>query len=173
MDNIQTFPDGNRVLASLSIVSLQTGEIIYKIDKTHPFLSYDGNEIYAYDYVISNPVEQYIPVVLNADNLEMKQRYSPFSYIPLFDTSPNGRFIAMAGKEKVDSGSKVTPQVFDLISNKVARTIAVEEVSDNVFDLVKFSRDGNRVAFVKGDTVYLYDISGLAAGVKGMEEIRQ
>lgn len=34
---------------------------------------------------------------------------------------------------------------------------------NDVFDMVKFSRDGNMVAFVKGDTVYLYDISDLAA----------
>ncbi len=39
--------------------------------------------------------------------------------------------------------------------------------------MVKFSRDGNMVAFVKGDTVYRYDISGLAAGVKGSENLRQ
>lgn len=70
MDNIQTYPDNKRVLASLSIVSLQSGEIIHKIEKSRPFLSYDANEIYAYDYVTSNHVEQYIPVVLNADNLE-------------------------------------------------------------------------------------------------------
>ncbi len=172
MDNIQTFPDGNRVLASLSIVSLQTGEIIHKIDKSHPFLSYDGSEIYAYDYVTSNHNEQYIPVVLNADNLVIKRQYSSFSYIPLFDTSPNGRFIAVAGKEKVDSGNKVTPQIFNLISNREARTIAVEGVPDNVFDMVKFSRDGNMVAFVKGDTVYLYDISDLTSGVKESESIK-
>jgi len=172
MDNIQTYPDNKRVLASLSIVSLQSGEIIHKIEKSRPFLSYDANEIYAYDYVTSNHVEQYIPVVLNADNLEIKRQYSSFSYIPLFDTSPNGRFIAVAGKDKVDGGNKVTPQVFNLISNKVARTFAVEGMPNDVFDMVKFSRDGNMVAFVKGDTVYLYDISDLAAGVKGSESIK-
>lgn len=170
--NIQTFPDGVRVVASSSIVSLQSGEIIRKFDSPI-FLSYDGRSLFTFSVedILGNWF--FTTYELDSNTYDKKNEYTPFLSNGTDQAiSPNGKFIACSGRTKADAIVKEMPRIIDLETNKTAQTFAVEGMPGDVFDMVKFSRDGNMVAFVKGDTVYLYDISGLAAGVKGAETMQ-
>ncbi len=172
MKNIQTFPDGVRVVASSSIVSLQSGEIIRKFDSPI-FLSYDGRSLFKFSVedILGNWF--FTTYELDSNTYNKKNEYTPFLSNGTDQAiSPNGKFIACSGRTKADAIVKEIPRIINLETNKTARTFAVEGTPDDVFDMVKFSRDGNMVAFVKGDTVYLYDISGLTAGVKGAETMQ-
>lgn len=173
VSNIQCFPDGKWIFASLSIVSLETGEIIKKIDKSCPTLSSDVKKMYAYIYDLVGVHEQYTPIVFDTITFEMVKQYSPIPYSQNIVTSPNGKIIAIPGRRKDGPFLGENAHIISFETGEKLRTFNIDKNPTQVFDQVKFSRDGKLIACVKKDTVYLYDISNLYSAIPQSVNLKQ
>jgi WD40 repeat protein len=164
VNNIQCYPDGDRIAVSHCVISLDSGEIIEKFD-SRIFLSYDEKEIFSFN-VLYNPFRSYSTIVWDSETLEKKNEHPYFVVDSEISVSPNGNMIAFAGeKEK-------SPRVMDIQSNKEMRKFGLQGKENVIFDKAEFSRDGKMVVFIKDDIAYVYDISDLTASAQSGEALK-
>lgn len=170
--NIQPYPDGDRVVVSRSIISLNRGDIIKTFDNLI-YLSFDKSELYSISAgnITDFLFRSFTMSVWDSNKFEKKKEFPSFiaRNQSTRTISPHGDLVIFTGNYEQGSVSKELPRAISLETSETVRTFAVAGKQDIIFDKVKFSRDGKMVAFVKDDTVYLYDISDLTAGISENE----
>mgnify|MGYP001055811293 FL=1 len=140
--------------------------IIKRLEGYVPVPSYNR------DIILYNSPTAYTVYNLAKDEILFEIPYSIVSYSTVKAVSPNGKIVIFGGL-LVKNGDR---KIFVSDSKNPVRVLPLKtdsrDAPHNVDRLVKIFPDGKKYLTLNGNAVHIWDISDLAAGVKGSENLQ-
>ncbi|MFB3787102.1 MAG: WD40 repeat domain-containing protein [bacterium] len=161
---ITCFSDRKRILANSTVFLFPDGNLVAEFNGLS-YLTNDGLKILEWTSFLQDNID-YLRM-----NIWDAKTYEKVGETPGFRTksqvmriTPDGNYIVI-GRINDSEPTRIM---------NVQNTNQVSVLDHNDFPVrkIEFSPDGKRMALVSTNTVYIYDISGLTAGVKGSENMR-
>ncbi len=172
IQDIQFFPDGQRILIGNLIISLQEKRVLRQLESGGILLP-DGNHIYQAQ---STGNSAYSLTILDLNTNEYIRTYPSLELTGMIsDVSPDSCYLLIAPYARStgiarDRKASFESRLIRLEDFSVQRTFVNSAGDNSLIDQIEFSPDEKRVALVSGDMIKIYDISDLTAHAKGMDE---